>query len=324
MRARIDLALLILLAACTKKKTESVPDAAPPVASTAPMPYVPEPLAARAREPARLHIGDLRKMPELADLAPLFPSAKSFDVQVARRGRGNGRALLVTSCAAPCKADAAAAAVVLLDEDNHVRWRKDRPIAGVTAPAYPLAIATGAQGRVALAACVPATKAVALRFWDSDGSPFADVQVLEMDGCAAVSLLHWPRRGFIVVASAEGVTRARYVTEDGSLQWATDVGVRSRPSAIAPAALGADTDETFVLVQPAQLVADAPFHALAFRYDLRGQPVWQQAIDLGVARAGVHFDVEPIEPAGVHVAGGELDVDLKPSGAFSPRSRAPK
>jgi hypothetical protein len=326
MRALLDLAILILLAACTKK-TESTPDAAPPVASTTPMPYVPEPLAPRAAEAERLQISDLRKMPELPpDLASHFGDAKTLDVQVARRGHGKGRAVLVTS--------GAAAVVLVLGEDNRELWRKDHPVAGITPPASPLAIAAGPQRRIALAACVPATKAVALRLWDSDGSPFADYQVLEMEGCEAVSLLHWPRRGFIVVAAAEGVTRARYVTEEGALDWAADVGVRSRPAAIAPAALAADTDETFVLVQPAQMVVgvkDAPFHALAFRYDLRGQPVWQQAVALGGARRGVHLEVEPIAPAGVHVAipervriAADVDVDVKPSGAFSPRSPARK
>jgi hypothetical protein len=328
MRARIDLALLILLAGCAKK-TESAPDAAPPITSAAPAPVQEDVPRTRAepREAVRNTIADLSEMRELpADvLSPRF--ARNLEVQVAELGIGRRRAVLVSSCPSPCRADKADAMVVVLDEANRAVWRKERPVAGITPPAYPLAIAGGPRGRVALAACDPPTKSVALRLWDGDGSPFADYQVLEMETCDAISLLHWPRHGFIVVAATAGMTRARYVSEEGALEWATDLGARSRPDAIAPASLAADTDETFVLVQAVQPSGEkgSPFHALAFRYDRRGQPVWQQAVDLGGVSGPMRLDVEPMKPAGVRVhSRGALDVDLKPSGAFSPRSRAPK
>jgi len=309
MRARTELAL-IALAACAKKgETAPPPDAEPaPPVSVAQVRELPR-SPVEAREATRRRV---------VDTDPFPPKLRGGEVQVAELGYGGRRALLAT--------DQAEAMLVVLENDGKTAWQKDRPTAGMMPPAKPLAISGGPRGRVAMAACDPPAKSVALRLWDADGSPFADYQVLELETCDALSLLHLPRRGFVVVAVTAGTTRARYVTDEGAFGWSADVGVRSRPDALAPASLAADTDETFVLVQAATPNAEkgGAVHALAFRYDLRGQPVWPNAVDLGVVPSAGRLVVEPTKPAGVRVVSKGLDVDVKPSGAFSPRAPTPK
>jgi hypothetical protein len=259
-------------------------------------------------------------------------SPAGYDLQDAELNVGHRHALLVSEADKPTSQ--ARPFLVVVDERGAAVWTRAHPIGGILPPVGPLAIAGGPRGRVALAACDPPTKAVALRLWDDDGSPFADFQVLDGVACDSVSVLFWPKHGWIVVAVAADSTRARFVTEDGSLGWGRglELGVRSRPLALAPASLAADTDETFVLVQIAQPTAapGTPFHALAFRYDTRGAPIWPAAIDLGEVggaafATGVRAVLGRISPAGVHVTvGNAFDVDLRPSGDVSRRGRAPR
>lgn len=255
----------------------------------------------------------------------------TFDVQSTDSTAAGRRFVLVANADKPPN-DARPFAFVA---DAHgVLWSKDRPVAGILPPVGPSAIAAAPSGRVAIAVCDPPTSAVALRIWDDDGSPFADFQVLTVEkGCDALSLLFWPRHGFIVVASQVGATRAQLVNENGSPTWSQglDLGARSpRPGAIAPASLAADTDETFVLVQMIQpsTVEGSPYHALAFRYDVRGTPIWPAAVDLGALTrppaSGERVKLSLTRP-GVRVTlpdGSEIDV--RPSGDVRARARGPR
>jgi hypothetical protein len=294
------------------------------------------PTPAPAAEARRSHVADLAGDAALAGAADASGKhftgaspAAGFDVQIAELSVAHRRATLVME-AGKAVADARPLLVVT-EADGRLAWSKTRPAAGILAPVTALAVAGGPRGRVALAACDPPTKSVALRLWDDDGSPFADFQVLDVEGCDGLTLLYWPRHGWIVVALAPDVTRARLVSESGSLQWpgGLDLGVRSKAGELALASVAADTDDSFVLVQAVQpdRSAGSAFHALAFRYDAHGTAIWPAAIDLGaLARAPAAGDrvvVTPAGPAGVRVAvPGDFEVEVKPSGDLSPRRRA--
>lgn len=311
---------------------QSVAPAAPATASasgaTAELP-APSPIA--PLEARRTRLAKLADDPALAAaLGNHFAGASGpFDVQRAELSIGHRHAVL--ALLAGKAASDARPAVAIVDPGGAVAWTKERPHAGILPPVSSLAIAGGPRGRVALAACDPPTRSVALRLWDGDGSPFADFQVLDVDSCEQVTLLYWPRRGWVVVAAGVDVTRARLVAESGSLAWGRglDVGVRSPAGAISPAGLGVDTDETFVLVQAVQptKVPGSPFHLLAFRYDREGSAIWPAAVDLGeLAKApapGERPVVTRLPPAGVEVALGELDLELRPSGSVNRKRRAP-
>lgn len=174
---------------------------------------------------------------------------------------------------------------VVTDERGHVLWSKDRAIGGITPPVGELALASGPSNRVVLAACDAPTSSVAARVWDDDGTPFADFEALELDGCEHVSVLYWPRHGWIIVASTTATgPRAQLLTESGRLAFGGSAGVAIGATwrAAAPVSLALDTPESFVAVQYAR----SPDHALAFRYDANGAALWPAPVDLG-AVAGV-------------------------------------
>ena len=289
---------------------------------------------AEARRSRLARIADDPSLGRIADVVEKHFAGEerpvAFEVQSAELSLGRRRALLVLEAGKPTSQ--ARPMAIVVDEAGKVVWTKEHPVAGILAPVGPIAIAGGPLGRVALAACDPPTRTAALRIWDEDGSPFADFQVLDVETCDAISLLYWPRHGWIVVAVAPDTTRARLITEEGSLRWGRglDLGARSRSRAIAPASLAVDAEDSFVLVQAAQPTAAAgtPFHALAFRYDSRGAAIWPAAVDLGELprppASGERLTVTPAEPAGVRVTGPDaFDVDVRPSGDVTRRRGPP-
>lgn len=303
-----------------------VPDAsaAPPVVSIADggftLTNVP-PVEARRSRIARL--SELKGLVDpftkhfTADGGALAPA---FDVQQAELTAAGRRAVLVMEANRPTTT-AARPFLVIADSDDHVVWSR-RPVGGIMPPVGPIAVAAAPAGHTALAACDPPTNLVALRIFDDDGSPFADFQTMSIDGCEAISLLFWPSHGWVIVVVREGATRALLVTEDGAPAWKAplDVGARSRASAIAPANLAADTNDSFVIVQIVQPTAlsGSPFHALAFRYDRKGKALWPAAVDLGETEKIDRVRVTSLRP-GVSIALGSRQVDLKPNGELAPR-----
>lgn len=174
----------------------------------------------------------------------------------------------------------------IVDERGAVQWSKERPVAGIKAPVGALAIAAGPHGRFALAACDPPTSSVALRLWDADGSPFADFQALETKACDALSLLYWPQHGWLIAIAAGPDTRVQLVSDTGALSWGAGKVLGARFRTIAPASLAADGKTSFFLVQYSQspgVDRDAD-HAVAYRYDPNGEPLWPAPIDLGAVR----------------------------------------
>jgi hypothetical protein len=127
---------------------------------------------------------------------------------------------------------------------------------------------------------------VALRLWDEDGSPFADFQALETKACDAITLLYWPGHGWLLAIAAGPDTRLQLVTDTGGLRWGPGKILGARFRTIAPVSLASDGPTSFVLVQYSQSPgADRDVdHAVAFRYDDNGQPLWPAPIDLGAVR----------------------------------------
>lgn len=323
---------LALVACHARNNNEGTSDASAPApsASIAPAPSAaPEPTVAHhttlvaPQEARRARITKLGDEPALSatELATAIPAAPAYDVQVVRLTRDDRRAALV-SVAGQHGPDAKPFLAVI-EPNGAVAWTRERPAAGILPPYGAIALAAGPKGRVALAVCDEPTRSVALRLLDDDGSPFADFQAMEADACSDVSLLYWPKHGFILVAVSEGTTRARLVTETGSFGWGRglDLGARSRPGLLAPASLAADTEDSFVLVQAAQPTGEGAFHALAFRYDASGAPIWKAAVDLGELRArNERLVVEPAIPAGVRVRATGMDVEVRPSGDVKGRA----
>lgn len=285
---------LLLLAACDRKDPQSAPvDASPPPVVSTASPDIftapssspsstpssggpaPSPVEAQRKkvtrledDPALVAAGDALKK----HFGGQIPSALS--VQAAERPEGRGRALIVEG----------KPFAILVDGTGKVQWTKEHPAAGIMAPIGPLAIAAGPSGRVALAVCDPPTTRVALRIWDDDGLPFADYDAMDIDDCTAISLLHWPRRGFVIAATRPGTTKLQLISENGALSWRRGIEIGARNPTGAPASLAADTDDSFILVQYGNVSAEpgARPHALAFRYDRLGAPLWPSPSDLGL------------------------------------------
>ncbi|MBX3233173.1 MAG: hypothetical protein KIT84_20490 [Labilithrix sp.] len=335
----VRIALAALLVAACSRKEEPAPSVAPsssvapapsPSVSVVPVPVVASvpdaaivPARVEPNEAARVHARRLAEVPLTG--AAMATMKKQYtvmpagvDVQQAPL-TARGRIASLVSLTGKPTSDALPI-VIVHDERGDVLWSKDGPVAGIMPPVGPLAIAAAPKGRVAFAACDPPTTTVALRLWDDDGSPFADFQAMAMESCDALALLYWPKQGWLIVAARPGATRARLVKDTGTPAWsdAIDVGARSPADAIAIPSVAADTDESFVLVQVAQPTATpgSPFHALAWRYDKEGSPIWKQALDLGEAPKGARAVLTARE-AGVSVKlPGRPDIEVKPSGAF--------
>ena len=176
--------------------------------------------------------------------------------------------------------------VLLVDDAGALVWSKERPAAGIKPPITAIAIASGPEGRFAIAVCDPPTATVALRLWDDDGSPFADFQALETKTCDALSLLYWPAHGWIIVAAGLTETRAQMVTDAGGMAWGSGRVLGARWRTAAPVSMATDSASSFVLVQYSQSpgVDREADHAVALRYDATGQPMWPAPTDLGAVR----------------------------------------
>jgi hypothetical protein len=298
-RPLLLLALLVACVACDRNesKPSAVDASSPPVTSSSSSPLVvpaPAPSEATHAGPPATPVEAQRKRVTRVEDDPALVAAvdalkkhyggqvpKELWLQAAERPEGRGRALVVGDATKPPPGEPFA---IVVDGSGAVKWTKERPAAGIMAPIGPLAIAAGPSGRIALAVCDPPTTRVALRIWDDDGSPFADYDAMDIDDCTAMSLLYWPRRGFVIAATRAGTTKLQLVSENGALSWRRGIEIGARSPTGAAASLAADSDESFVLVQYGSLSAEpgARPHALAFRYDRHGAPLWPSPADLGV------------------------------------------
>ncbi len=213
--------------------------------------------------------------------------------------------------------------LLLAGDGTRLLWTKERPTAGMIAPAVNLAIAARAPGGALLFAYDVPTRAVAARVWEEDGAAFADFQIMTLDACDDLSAARWPGRGWIVVCAWLGGARAQLLREDGTLAWrrgGADVGAPWR--APAPVSIAFDGERAVVLVQygdaPAGGGGAAEDFVVATRYDARGRPTWASPVTLGATPRIVRTrDRVPIAPAGGAVRvtlGRGKTVDLDASG----------
>lgn len=333
------LALMLALAACRKDDAHAV-DAGRPIVSASAAPSAPTVADAGSSEPPRerrpapaAHAQALRRrLAQLEDEPALAANAKdlrahfgdrlppALAVQSVALTERSARALVVSD-ATKGAAESAPLVLVVDGPAHRLRWTKERPTAGIVAPVGPFAVASGPRGRVVLAICDPPTRRVALRLWDADGSPFADFDVMDVEDCTTLAALYWPERGWLVVATRPGQTRAQLVSEEGQLRWqrGTDLGARSRTGAAVALAQDGDVWE---LVQagaaPDTARAD---QAYAFRYD--GKPTeLHPPVPLGAMPREV-WALEPLaidrtRPGVFRVKLGARAIDLGPSGVLGP------
>ena len=316
------LALALVLVGCSRSDKGGAADAAPDASATisiAPAPHTSgAPIEARRFRPKKLeedpallaNVGVLRL--HFGGKVPEKLLVQSADVSAHRR------AILAFDESKP--SGEAAPIVFLAGEDGVPTWVKERPAAGILAPIGPLAIAPGPRGRVALAVCDPPTSAVAVRLWDEDGSPFADFSAMDTEACDAISIIHWPRVGWVVVVVKPGATRAQLLRESGGLAWGRGIEIGTRAQKPTGASLAIDTDDTFVLVERAPTDGTRD-HVLGFRYDASGIAQWPSPVDLGETKLppGERIVLSRPHPGLVRATvapGSEVDVLPKANGGL--------
>lgn len=268
--------------------------------------------------------GDPRLAPHEPAIRRAFGGALPPVVESQEASLSAGRrALLLSGEASDGDAGGGLSAMVLTFETSgRLLWAKPRAVAGVLPPVTHVAIAAGPAGRVALAFCDPPTRTMALRQWDYDGSPFADMQLLHVDACDALAALYWPSQGWVVAASGPFGARAQRVGEDGALVWGGNgLALGAAPSAqrdgdpparaASPLTLVVDTATSLAV---AQRTGDG--HVRVYRYDPSGLPLWERPADLGVdpgAGAG-RVRVRRIDEGRLMVDVGERVVELRTVG----------
>jgi hypothetical protein len=172
--------------------------------------------------------------------------------------------------------------VWLLDGQGDAAWTKERPTGGVKPGISEISLAAGPDGHVCLAWCNAATDSIALRRWADDGGAFADYEVLHVDACSALSVLYWPRRGWLVAVAWPGGASFQLISENGALSWGRD-GVSLPWTFLAPApiSLALDTLDSVMFFRLGQ--SGGPTSAeyvFATRFSVDGRPLWPGPLSL--------------------------------------------
>jgi hypothetical protein len=172
--------------------------------------------------------------------------------------------------------------VWLLAANGNVVWSKEHPTGGVKPGVTEISVAAGPDGHVCLAWCNAATDSVALRRWAEDGGAFADYEVLHVDACSALSVLYWPRRGWLIAVAWPGGASFQLISENGALGWGRD-GITLPWTFRSPAAvsLALDTVDTVMFFRLGQ--SGGPTSAeyiFANRFSADGRPVWPGPLSL--------------------------------------------
>jgi hypothetical protein len=173
---------------------------------------------------------------------------------------------------------------LLVDTTGGALWIKQRPLGGITPPARPFAIAPRPDEGVALFVYDGPTKLLAGRMWAEDGNAYAELILLELARCDALSAAWWPGRGWIVVAAFPGGARAQLLSEEGTPAWGPEgVPVGESWRAPAPATIVIDpASSSWLLLQRAR--RSGADHVVALRYGPLGERLTSVAVDLGPAQ----------------------------------------
>jgi hypothetical protein len=172
--------------------------------------------------------------------------------------------------------------VWLLDESGNVVWTKERPTGGVKPGVTEMSLASGPDGHVCLAWCNAASESVAIRRWAEDGGAFADYDVIHVDACSALSVIYWPRRGWLVAVAWPGGATFEVISQNGALVWGRDgVTLPWTFRAPAPLSLAIDTPESVMFFRLGQSGGPASAeYVFANRYSVEGRPLWPGPLSL--------------------------------------------
>jgi hypothetical protein len=172
--------------------------------------------------------------------------------------------------------------VWLLDEGGNVAWTKERPTGGVKPGVTEISLASGPDGHVCIAWCNAASDSVAIRRWAEDGGAFADYDVIHVDACSALSVIYWPRRGWLVAVAWPGGATFELISENGALAWGRDgVTLPWTFRAAAPLSLALDTPDSVMIFRLGQSGGPASAeYMFASRYSTDGRPLWPGPLSL--------------------------------------------
>ena len=219
-------ALFALSLACSREGSSTVPpieagslDAGRPDAAVA---HVAEPQDSRppSGQARRRTVIDIEKddtlRPHAALLRERFGDAAKAPLALQEVDLAGGRRGLVVSTP-----DLEAHLVIVLD-NGRVAFAKARPTAGMPPPVHLLALSPRPDGGAVLFAYVPSVRAIAARMWTSDGGAFAEILLMTVDACDALTASYEEGAGSTVRAAAKGGVRAQLLREDGTLAWGKD------------------------------------------------------------------------------------------------------
>jgi hypothetical protein len=175
---------------------------------------------------------------------------------------------------------------LLIDSKGELVWSKEHPIGGVKPGASEASLAAAPGGHVCLAWCNASSAgdgvSVALRRWAEDGGAFADYDALHVESCEALSVLYWPRTGWVLaVADTTGATLG-LVTENGSRGWGNDgLSLPWTYRTAAPVSLALDTLDTLMLFRLGRSGTEGSNeYVFASRFSSDGRPTWPGPLSL--------------------------------------------
>ncbi len=176
--------------------------------------------------------------------------------------------------------------LVVIGRHQKVLWTRKRPLAGIVPGFGQVTLSRGPRGDVALFWFNEPSATVATRMWDVKGGLLMDAQVMETDGCDALSVFYWPGRGWVVAAARPSSSLIQLLGESGDREFGQQgKTIANRWRAAAPVSIAADTQDSVMLFQLGYLSlspnAASGDHLLAHRYDAHGTPLWRGPLDAG-------------------------------------------
>jgi hypothetical protein len=172
--------------------------------------------------------------------------------------------------------------VWLLDESGTPAWTKERPTGGVKPGVTEISLASGPDGHVCLGWCNAASDSVAIRRWAEDGGAFADYDVMHVDACSALSIIYWPRHGWLVAVAWAGGATFELISENGALSWGRDgITLPWTFRSPAPLSFALDTQDSVMFFRLGQSGGPASAeYMFASRYSVEGRPLWPGPLSL--------------------------------------------